>query len=174
MAKRHARKLVIDADVGHSAGESEHPMSRACRLFLEAVRKVGHHVVMTTEIRDEWRRHQSGFSRKWLTRMVGGRSVHWCKAPRDDNLRSRIASAVAEDRQPAAEKDAHLLEAALSTDRLVASRDETARGIFRDASGSVRELKPITWVNPTRSADDPIRWLEGGARSEAWRRLGNA
>lgn len=174
MAKRHARKLVIDADVGRSAGESEHPVSRACRLFLEAVRRVGHHVVMTTEIRDEWCRHQSGFSRKWLIRMVGGRSVHWCKAPRDDNLRSRIASAIAVDRQPAAEKDAHLIEAALSTDRLVASRDETARGIFRDASGSVRELRPITWVNPTLPADGPIRWLEGGAPSEAWRRLGRA
>lgn len=87
--------------------------------------------------------------------------MHWCKAPRDDSLRSRIAAAIPVDRQPAAEKDARLLEAALSTDRLVASRDETARGIFRDASGSVRELTPITWVNPTLPADDPIRWARG-------------
>lgn len=172
MARQHARRLVIDADVGGSAGESEHPVSRACRLFLEAVRKFGHHVVMTTAIWDEWRRHQSGFSQKWLVQMTGGRSVHWCDAGRDASLRSRIAGAVAVDRQPAADKDAHLIEAALSTDRLVASRDERARGIFRDAAGGVRELKPIVWVNPALPADKPVHWLENGARSEARRRLG--
>lgn len=172
MARQHARRLVIDADVGGSASESEHPVSRACRLFLEAVRKVGHHVVMTTAIRDEWRRHQSRFSQKWLVQMIGGRSVHWCDAGRDDRLRNRIAAVVAVNRQPAAAKDAHLVEAALSTDRLVASRDERARGIFRDASGNVRELKPIVWVNPTLPAESPVRWLERGARSEARRRLG--
>ena len=172
MARQHARRLVIDADVGRSAGESEHPVSRACRLFLEAVRTVGHHVVMTTAIRDEWKCHQSGFSRKWYIQMLGGRSVHWCDAGRDASLRSRIAGAVAVNRQPAADKDAHLIEAALSTDRLVASRDETARGIFRGASGGVRELKPIVWVNPARPAENPVRWLEDGARPDARRRLG--
>lgn len=172
MARQHARRLVIDADVGCSAGESEHPVSRACRLFLETVRTVGHHVVMTTAIWDEWKCHQSGFSQKWLVQMTGGRSVYWCGAGRDASLRSRIAAAVAVNRQPAADKDAHLIEAALSTDRLVASRDETARGIFRDASGGVRELKRIVWVNPALPADNPVRWLEGGARPDARRRLG--
>ena len=104
--------------------------------------------------------------------MHGKKRVHGDDAPRAEKLRTRIASAVPDNRMQAAEKDVHLIEAALGTDRLVASQDERARGIFREASRGVRELKPIVWVNPTLSADDPIGWLRNGARSEAHRQLG--
>ena len=105
--------------------------------------------------------------------MYGKRHVHRHDAEHDENLRRRVVSAVPEARdRKAAEMDVHLIEAALGTDRLVASQDERARGIFREASRGVRELKPIIWVNPTLSADDPIGWLRNGARSEAHRQLG--
>ena len=55
MAKQRPRRLVIDADVAHSAGESEHPISSACRKFLDTVLSVGHHVVMSEAIQEEWR-----------------------------------------------------------------------------------------------------------------------
>ena len=42
MANQGSRRLVIDADVVHSAGETEHPVSSACRRFLETVLDVGH------------------------------------------------------------------------------------------------------------------------------------
>ena len=57
MAKGRVRRLVIDADVLHSAGESVHPISSACREFLETVFDVGHYVVITDAIQEEWRRH---------------------------------------------------------------------------------------------------------------------
>ena len=133
---------------------------------------VGHYVVMTKTILQEWRLHRSRYSRKWLTRMHGKKRVHGDDAPRAEKLRTRIVSAVPDNRKQAAEKDVHLIEAALGTDRLVASGDETARGIFRSASESVHELKPIVWVNPTLPSDDPIGWLGNGAPSEAHRQLG--
>ena len=37
MTNQGSRRLVIDADVVHSAGETEHPVSSACRRFLETV-----------------------------------------------------------------------------------------------------------------------------------------
>ena len=172
MAKQQPRKLVIDADVARSAGESEHPVSSACRRFLETFREVGHYFVWTKAITDEWRRHRSGYSAKWLVGMYGSRRVHWCDPDRDEKLRRRITAAVPPNRQQAAGKDFHLIEAALQTDRLIASRDETARGVFRDASDRVPELKSIVWMNPTRPADDPICWLRNGAPSEAQRRFG--
>lgn len=173
MAKKHPRRLVIDADVVGSATTSDHPVSSACRHFLETVLDVGHHVVITTTLLQEWRRHRSWYSVRWLTQMYGKQHVHRHDAEHDENLRRRIASAVPEDRdRKAAEKDVHLIEAALGTDRLVASQDKRARGIFREASRGVRELKQIVWVNPTLPADDPIRWLRNGAPSEAHRQLG--
>ena len=53
MANQGSRRLVIDADVVHSAGETEHPVSSACRRFLETVLDVGHQVVMTDAIMAE-------------------------------------------------------------------------------------------------------------------------
>ena len=182
MAKKHRRRLVIDANVARSAGNRHPPprsatsaqaVSVACHQFLNTVRDVGYHVVMTTAIRQEWLRHRSNFSATWLIQMYGRRQVHRHDAEHDEDLRRRIAASVSDNCQQAAEKDVHLIEAALGTDRLVASQDEKARGIFRYASQSVRELKAIVWVNPTLPADDPIGWLRNGAQSEARRRLGS-
>ena len=172
MAKQTDRRLVIDADIARSAGESEHPVSRASRRFLETMLKVGHMVVMTKAITEEWRRHRSGFSAKWLVQMYGRRKVYRCNAEHDEDLRNRIAAAVPVNRSQAAEKDVHLIEAARRTDLLIASQDQRARSVFRAASVRVLELKPIVWVNPTLSADEPICWLRNGAQSDAHRRLG--
>ena len=172
MTKKHSRRLVIDADVARSAGTSEDRVSVACRRFLETVRDVRYRVVMTKAIRHEWDCHRSGLSAEWLAQMQANRRVCSHDAEDYEDLRGRIAASVSDNRQQAAAKDVHLIEAALGTDRLVASRDERARRIFRCASESVHELKPIVWVNPTLPADDPIGWLRNGAPSEAHRQLG--
>ena len=99
MAKKHPRRLVIDADVARSAGTSVDPVSSSCRQFLETVLAVGHYVVMTKAIMDEWSTHLSRFSRKWLTRMHGKKQVRLRDAARDMNLRTRIASAVPDNRK---------------------------------------------------------------------------
>ena len=91
---------------------------------------------------------------------------------RDENLRRRIAATVAATQNSDAAKDAHLLEAAIATDRSVTSRDDHARSLFREVSVSVQELRPIVWVNPTRCDESPIRWLSDGAQAESQRMLG--
>lgn len=68
-------------------------------------------------------------------------------------------------------KDAHLLEAALATDGIVASRDEKARGAFRAASEVVSLLRRVVWVNPDRADESAISWLEAGAPPEPSRCL---
>ena len=166
------RRLVIDADVARSAGTSEASDSVACRRFLETVRDFKYQVVMTKTIVQEWRRHQSGLSTEWLAQMSGEGKVYHHHAEHDEDLRRQIAASVSVNRQQDAAKDVHLIEAALGTDRSVASGDETARRIFRSASESVPKLKPIVWVNPKLPADDAIGWLRNGAPSEAHRQLG--
>ena len=172
MAKQRPRRLVIDADVAHSAGESEHPISSACRKFLDTVLSVGHHVVMSEAIQEEWRRHRSRYSLKWLTRMSARRRVDRNKIERDEDLRERIDEVVPPEQKEDVDKDVHLIEAAVATDRLVASQDERARGAFGNASANVGELKQIVWVNPTQADEKPIDWLRNGAKAEVHRQLG--
>lgn len=171
MAKR-PRRLVIDADVVRSAGESEKPISSACRTFLDTVLNMGHHVVMTQAIREEWRHHMSNYSRKWQTRMWGRRRVASIEGERDEQLRARIDGVVTRDQKAVVAKDIHLIEAAVATDQLVTSQDKGARRAFGDAAAVVRELRQVVWVNPTRDDEKPIDWLENGAQDEASRRLG--
>ena len=172
MAKRDRRSLVIDADVARSAGESKHPISSACRRFLHTMSEVGYSVVMTKAIREEWRQHRSGYSAAWLVRMYGKKQVHRAAIEPDHNLRQRVNNVVTGHQRNAATKDVHLIEAALGTDRLVASQDERARAAFRNAARGARELNPIVWVNPTRWTENPIDWLRNGAKAEDCRQLG--
>ena len=172
MAKRHRRNLVVDADVARSAGESKHSISSACRRFLDTMSEVGHSVVMTKAIGEEWRRHRSGYSATWLTRMYGKKQVYRAAIEPDAYLRHRVNNVVTGHQRNAAAKDVHLIEAALGTDRLVASQDERARAAFRNAARGARELNPIVWVNPTRWTENPIDWLRNGAKAEDCRQLG--
>lgn len=171
MAKKRSRRLVIDADVARSAGKSEHPTSSSCRAFLHTTLEVGIHVVMTQKLAEEWRRHRSRYSAMWLIQMHGRKRVYSDSTEHDAILGRRINDSLIESERAVARKDLHLIEAALATDKVVASQDEHAREAFRHASAVVRELTSIAWVNPTRSVDAPVDWLRSGAQADAHRRL---
>lgn len=173
MAKGRVRRLVIDADVLHSAGESAHPISSACRVFLETVFHVGHYVVITDAIQEEWRRHSdSRITRIWRRRMYARRLFVWIEDVEDKILQTRINAAVHCDHRAIVAKDVHLIEAAIATDRLVTSGDETARMAFKTASRDIKEIREIVWVNPKRACEKPTEWLQNGAIEESHRRLG--
>lgn len=70
-------------------------------------------------------------------------------------------------------KDAHLVEAACQTDRIVISRDETVRDLFRRACPELHEIRDICWANPEIEDERVVDWLVSGARSEVARRLGS-
>ena len=135
---------------------------------------VGHQVVMTDAIMAEWHHHMSRYSRRWRRQMYGRRRVYRIEMQneRDNNLRKRIDAVVHRDQRAIVAQDIHLIEAAIAADRLVTSKDESARGVFKDASDGVVELKQIVWVNPTCDNETPIDWLRNGARAEARRLLG--
>lgn len=175
MPRITSKRLVIDASVARSSGDENavYPTSKHCRDFLSATLDMGHQVVMTAAIRGEWNKHQSRFARAWRVTMVARRKLHIIEVAPDDNLREKISrvAARAEDRE-AMFKDAHLLEAAIATDRIVISLDETARVLFIAAALSVGEIRRILWANPDKIEEECISWLEGGARNERRRQLG--
>ena len=173
MAKQRPRQLVIDADIVNSASEAKYPISSTCRRFLDTVLDVGHHVVMTKAIREEWHRHMSRYSKRWRRRMWVRKRVVKIIGERNETLRGRIDASVSQDQQAMVAKDVHLVEAALATDRLITSQDERVRSALRTASNNVGELKRIVWVNPTREDEKPIDWLRDGAKTEEHRLLGS-
>ena len=166
--------LVIDASIAGAATEKEVPTSRYCRDFLLAVLEICHKVVMTPELLAEWKRHRTSFARKWLRQMYGRNKVVMVSAMKDSAIEKRLSKAVAKaaERQ-AVLKDVLLLKAAFAADRLIASRDDTARRILSRCCSGVPEIADIVWVNPVNPEEEALSWLKRGAPAENARKLGN-
>ena len=174
MAKVHSHSLVIDASIARAAGEfSEHPTSRNCREFLQAVLDLGHRMAMTAPIQLEWNKHQSRFARRWRTSMMARKKLEIVKVPSDRSLEKRIELIVAAKRVVALiEKDRHLLEAALATDQRIASLDDEVRMHLQVHRSRLPEVARICWVNPDARAERAVAWLESGAPADQFRTLG--
>lgn len=69
-------------------------------------------------------------------------------------------------------KDIHLIEAALSSDRVVISLDEKARSLFREAAAGIKILADVVWVNPDGAEDHCLSWLKAGAWPDVNLQLG--
>ena len=132
-----------------------------------------HWVVMNPDISSEWKRHQSRFARRWLVSMYSRKKVERPDRVQDNDLREKVQGAAKSERKSyAILKDIHLIEAALATDRAVASLDDNARELFRNITEKVGKLKPVVWVNPSNEPGDVIAWLKKGAKFEKRRSLG--
>ncbi len=173
--RRRSRRLVVDASIAHDAGspEATHPTPVRCRAFLaEIAAQRGYLLVWTEAIAAEWRRHASPFAVRWRVQMASSRRIVDLDGERDDDLREAIEeAAVALEGGRIMQKDAHLVEAALATERTVTSLDDEARRWFAKAAGRVPRLARIVWVNPTTPGEEPLAWLRAGAKPERARTL---
>lgn len=170
-----SKRIVVDASVARSAGREtalSEPSLR-CRQVLKVIEK-SHEIVFSQECLDEWKRHGSNAAKDFIAGMFAKRKVVPPQnLARNDELRSKLAVTASSDSSRAAiEKDTHLLEAALQADRIVISRDETVRTLFRQCCPAVKEIRNVLWANPEIEAEEVVSWLEGGARMETARRLG--
>lgn len=170
---RVSRRIVIDASIGRAAGKTQHPVSRACREFMEQVLMICHQVVMTADIREEWKEHRSNFSATWLASMTARKKVITASsAPPAEIVELVNASDLTENQKKAILKDLRLVEAALATDSTVASLDETVRALLREFSKRCGRIRPVVWVNPAKEEENLGSWLSAGAPSEKVRLIG--
>jgi hypothetical protein len=170
-----SKVIVVDTSVVQSAGweTTSDPVSRQCRNVLETILRVCHKIVLSKEGLIEWRKHGSGFARKWLVRMFSRRKALLVGGAPDHELRAKLLSlATSELVRVEIEKDAHLIETALLYDRIVLSRDEEMRQLLTEAASEIRELGPILWANPAIDPEAVVSWLEQGAKQQPGRRLG--
>jgi hypothetical protein len=167
-----AKTLVVDASVARAAGEQgKVESSSRCRQFLDAILECGHRCAMDSELRSEWARHEGGYAKRWRTTMVSRRRViavavlYPQVAPLLDDLETTQA------KKRAMNKDIHLVEVALLTDRRIVSLDNTVRTHFQTACERIELLRKIYWSNPVAEGQGAIDWLRRGAPDERLRLL---
>jgi hypothetical protein len=87
-------RLVIDASVARSSGETDHPVSSLCRLFLKEVLEANFEfrLVMSDEILTEWKRHRSSYSLRSHATMTAKRRVIVLDNAWDEALRLAASS----------------------------------------------------------------------------------
>ncbi len=172
-------RVVIDACVADCSDPKprEARRSRSCRVFLEHIRSLKFAAAYTAELKKEWDQHSraSRFITLWRTQMKSrGRLV---MAPPQTSLRAAVADACCDRRilQPSeikeVVKDWPVVEAAVATDRRVASLDDAARARFSRLSARVDALRRVVWVNPEKTGESPIDWLQRGAPEQDSRTL---
>lgn len=138
--------FVIDADIARSSGLSEHPVSSGSRMLLESVASLGHKVAMCPVLRQEWKKHKSNFSTKWLASMVARRKIVFVTP--SGRIKCYIKDNVVDGREKeVALKDSHLIDAALEADKIIASNDNVAREVFCTYSGGNGEIGTVLWFN---------------------------
>jgi len=175
--------IVVDASIAQAAGATEHPTSRACRAFLEAIRSGSLSLVFGSELHAEWKTHRSRFARQWLTSMYAGRRVVRLQSIGDPLLRRGLVACAkhranndtetADAWSAAMLKDSHLIEAcAAAGNASVAAHDEKVRNHFRACSLTLAVLRDVVWVNPTMESEHPLEWLAAGAPHDPARMLG--
>ena len=176
MRSRDMKRIVVNASVARAAGGegATASVSINCTEFLETFRdNTPHHVVMTLELSEEWDEHQSNFAAAWLANMIATKRFHYVEFSQNRTLHEKIEATASQQKDiNAMLKDFHLLGAALATDQIVISLDETIRTLFAQVSQRVSEIRDIIWVNPERTTkEQPITWLKNGTPPEVQRQL---
>ena len=160
MRSKNFKRLVVDASVAGAASgkEATDLVSIHCTEFLETFRdECQHHIVMTSDISEEWDKHQSNFATTWLKSMIAKKRFNYVKPSVDKALCYKIENTATKKTEIRDMwKDFRLLEAALATDQTIISLDETIRRHFTRAAQRVGEIRDIVWVNPERTKEQPL------------------
>ncbi len=180
MTETESRRVVIDASVAGSAGgeEATHPTSINCTNFLKVFYlNTDLNMVMTLEIRGEWKRHRSNFAYTFLVNMLSEDRIY---SPEEDDLleirklKSKMDPiSLRKKLREELEKDFILIEAALATDKSVVSLDKIRKRFVKIChEEELEDLKDIVWLNPDKNADDALSWLKDGANPVEKYKLG--
>ena len=167
--------LVIDASIARAAGgfDSKHPTGMMCRDVLTRVLGICHRMAFGERIKEEWYRHRSAFSGTWLVKMM---TMNKLVLADDEPIPAHMDTIQQFAADPGLvavmAKDAHLLAAAIGTDRRILSLDDKIRQHFGGKLRDHEEVGAIVWVNPSVPEEDAVEWLNQGAPMEASRTLG--
>lgn len=145
-------KYVIDADILRSAGDSEAPVSSLSRELLRKILESGDEACFCQKLWDEWKKHNSNYSKGWRASMVAKRKM--IKVETTNETESHLLTLNDSKEKSAAIKDCHLIEIAIAADKIIFSNDGKAKTAFSNLLDDRDKFKKIYWMSPTNDFDD--------------------
>lgn len=146
--KFDGESIVVDADVARAAGVSEHPVSRNSRDLLQTLLARNYKVGFCPVLLAEWKKHRSLFAKQWLGSMIARKRVVLL-TPVSITVDLIDAANISEEQRDVANKDAHVIDAALALDKFIASNDKKARDVFCCVAQSSAAFRDIIWAVPS-------------------------
>ena len=154
-----------------------------CRRCLRAVLTNQYGIFFYPQTWEEWRRHRSQYAKEWTQQMYSRKRI---TVRGDDEVPESVLSGrlqrlvgkkvgleiLSEAVCTIMLKDCHLLEASLAADSIIISLDDKVRFHFTVVAERISEIREIVWVNPDKTEEQAVAWLEAGAAPEKHRQLG--
>lgn len=146
-------KSIIDADIIRSSGTSEAPVSSSSRHLLDIIANSDkHYVVCCQTLLDEWKKHKSKYSSKWMVLMFSRKKLLILdNVPTETKL--FIESLEENAITKIALKDAHLVDLAIHNDKLIFSNDLRAKKAFASILDNRDNFNNILWLSPNHNLD---------------------
>jgi len=161
--KSKISQMVIDADVARSAGITEYPLSKNSREILLAILNDSNiNIVFCQELLNEWKKHKSIVSTRWLTSMYARKR---CKTIKIEDKFVTILNKITylkSAEMKAIQKDAHLIETALKSDKFIISNDNISRNICCKIVDSYKEIENLCWALPSCDSKLLIKFIQDG------------
>lgn len=167
--KIKCERFVVDADVARCAGLSEVPSSKGARNVMQAMVKSDTVAIFCPTLSEEWRKHRSKFSASWLSSMTAKKKILRVR-PLESSVDKIQRAAISDDDKRIAEKDVHIVDAAVDQNAVIASNDNAARAVFQRILSGSANAEALVWVSPTSSSEEIVSLIErAGFIPDAWK-----
>ena len=172
MTRKNGKRLVIDANIAHSAGAGEVPASRYSRTSLEAVLEGEYVAVFNSSLRAELKDHSSKTFQIWWRSMSAQKRIEDREGIEYAHHLDPACACLEHDRwKEALRKDFHLVQSALASGHTILSNEKNFPKFIAIASRNVRDLSDLYYANPAAEGDICIHWIKAGAERDADRQI---
>lgn len=181
--------IIIDANIYTSASKMQNGNGFASmsRDILDCISHDNHNIVVSKNLKEEYRRNYSQFGLEWYLNMARfGRIIEF-ENIYDPQLLTELEYGICvlhiPDKEKAKgccrkiEKDIHLIELALASGSIIMSHEYSCRNHIRalrnveDIASTMAKLTPIIWIVPKKDHEfwsRWINWLQGGSSMNDW------
>ncbi|MEA1229340.1 hypothetical protein ODQ17_08195 [Acinetobacter sp. IRS14] len=144
-------KFIIDADIMRSAGTSEHPVSSTSRHLLNEIKDGKGVAVYCPTLMQEWKKHRSSYAKQWTVAMISRKKLIAVSV----NTEAKLFLETLEDskNKSITLKDAHLIDLAIATDKIIFSNDLNAKNAFSTLLDNRDNFNNIYWLSPKINMD---------------------
>ncbi len=139
-------KFIIDADIMRSAGTAEHPVSSTSRNLLNEIKNGNGIAVYCPTLMQEWKTHRSNYARLWTVAMISRKKL--VEVNVDTETKLFLEKLDDSKSKGIALKDAHLIDLAIATDKVIFSNDLNAKNAFSELLDNRNNFNDIYWLSP--------------------------